>query len=317
MTIYKKCLLSLLCLLVCAAVLPAAGCDMIEQFVQSQPEQSYEPPMDYDKLARDGYAQLEELYAQLTAQLPESYTASIPVPAAYSVSATEPDSQERIEQWMFQQQLLMFTPAIDALITDEMALCQAVTGDANAESISTAGDALRTGVTSVQSLPELYKYVAGLENSLFSRVGVTCAAENKDSFVILPQLATTAEGKVLMTIHTNFPLPGFEDGSYGYLLRLVMDGGDTEQTIADSVYSHEHITYGSSYAVTFDLSSILKNVTPEQYFAGRNRVTFTLFARDNSFSWSEEYYKLRYSDGSFTQVDDRRKAIGELIINAI
>lgn len=317
MDIKKKIRCSLLCLLLCLALLPVSGCEYIEQLIPVQEMQPSEPPVDYGRLAAEGLAQLEETRELIVSVLPEQYTAAVPQPAAYSVSSSEPNSTERIESWMQEQQMLLFAPAVTQLIAEESALCQSVVGESGAQAVASAADVLRSELASIQSLPDLYGFAAGVENSLFEKAGVACTPENADSFVVCPVFETTADGRVLLTLRTNFPLPGFEDGSCGYLLRLFLDGGKTEQTVADSLYAHEHITYGSSYSVTFDLSSILRNVTPEQYFAGRNRVTFTLFARDNSFSWSEEFYKLRYTEGQHLEVDDRRADLAQIIIQSI
>ena len=302
----RQCILAVLMVIL---LLMTCGCDSLQS------------GQTYEQLADQRLEQLENTQRELTALLSGDYSVSIPKPAAYSAPLNENgvpvSSIDSVNAWQLEQQQRIFTPALEALLDAECARCLELMGEEYAETLNGTAQSIREQLAKAQSVTALYEYAVTMENLVFDSVAPEFSSENKDKFVMMPIFRTNSVGEVLLTVYSSMALPGFEDSERGYLLRLVLDGGDTELTIADSISNYENITCESSYAVTFNLSKILTNATAQDFFDGRNRVTFTLFALDNSFSSSYEYYKLRLDDSGAADLWQLRQSLAQIIADTV
>ncbi len=214
------------------------------------------------------------------------------------------------------EKLSLMRSAAAVLLSEERSFCLELFGEECGEAINARADELSKSILSASDAEGLYLLTSDMANRLLDAYAVECTAENKSAMFVSPSFRTDENGSTWLVCYTNFALPGFEDSQFGYSLRLSLDGGKSELTFADSIYSHDNIRYDSGYCVCFNISSILKNSSVDGFFNGRNRVTFTLFALDNSFSASQEFYRLRRTDaqGSIT---NRQTALSEIIGNVL
>jgi len=260
---------------------------------------------------------LERLRSEMASRLPARYCTG----DGFVPGQPVPEVEGNPDKWLFAQQMKLLEPAVSLLTDEETALVNALmsyqgsgaAGDVSSADVQSAG----WSGAGIDDIAGLYKYVLNLENDLISKVAVDFTPGNEDSFRVMPVFTTDDSGDIWLTLYTNFRLPGFEDSKQGYMLRLDLDGGTTEQVTADSIYSHGNIRNHGSYSVSFNLSKTLGKVTAAEYLAGRNRVTFSLFELDNSYSYSCEFYKLRYADSEFSDLARCREELAKIILDAV
>ena len=252
--------------------------------------------------------------------LPEELAAGIPDVPELVLSADSISSQENVylvlENWKNECKLSIAKAAAIAVLAEEEKAYTAIYGEEYAADISQGFSGAAAQIISAQDLVQVHNGLMTASDAVYGSMAVECSAENIDKLAIFTDFCTL-DGDVWMLVYTNFLLPGFEDREQGYLLRLVLDGGNTELTVADSMISHDNIVYNSGCCVRFDLSEILENVSAQEFLEGRNRVTFTLFARDNSFSWSQEYYKIRMSQCGSMDAAAYRTALAGVIADDV
>lgn len=260
-------------------------------------------------------SELSQELSALNAQLCELFSVSGSDAVSGSDTLWSAATYGELRQAADAAKLSLLKGASLRLLGEEHDFCLGQSGGESSALDAKAAE-ISSGIASTSDAEQLYYITADIMNQLFGASAVECTAENRDKLRVSPSFTTDESGSTWLAFTTNFPLPGFEDSALGYSLRLELDGGKTELTVADSIFAHDNIRYDSGYCVCFNMTALLKNCSVESFFTGRNRVTFTVFALDNSFSSSQEFYRLRQTADASFSISEKQSALADVIRNA-
>ncbi len=283
---------------VCAAALLLSGCSDDEEARKKA---------QLDEARNSCTAEIEELRVKLLSDMPQQYTVSLGEDAGSSASGDAVGTTlfdgvvtcQQIEEACESEKLDMLRPVAVSILRERLECVKTVADDNSVTLVQQAAIEIELQIKSAQTVSDLYNCLLSAESKLIAPIEIELSGDLKDKARAGYQIYVDGSGETWLCINTNFVLPGFKDDATGFSLQLLLDNGKKAYAAADSLYNHENIVFDGAYSVRFNITRMLGTMTANDFFAGRNRIVFSVFAVDNSICFSQDFYRIPTRDTVF------------------